>query len=33
MSPYRSAQYRRQATRRGKKRAILAVAHAMLVMA
>jgi transposase len=30
---YLSAQYRRLATRRGKKRAILAVAHAMLVMA
>jgi transposase len=30
---YLSAQYRRLATRRGKKRAILAVAHSMLVMA
>jgi transposase len=30
---YLSAQYRRLATRRGKKRAIMAVAHAMLVMA
>jgi transposase len=31
--PYLSAQYRRLATRRGKKRAILAVAHSILVMA
>jgi transposase len=30
---YLSAQYRRLATRRGKKRAILAVAHSILVMA
>jgi transposase len=30
---YLSAQYRRLATRRGKKRAIMAVAHSMLVMA
>jgi transposase len=30
---YLSAQYRRLAARRGKKRAILAVAHSMLVMA
>jgi transposase len=30
---YLSAQYRRLSTRRGKKRAILAVAHSMLVMA
>jgi transposase len=30
---YLSARYRRLAARRGKKRAILAVAHAMLVMA
>jgi transposase len=28
-----SAQYRRLATRRGKKRAILALAHSMLIMA
>jgi transposase len=32
-STYLSAQYRRLATRRGKKRAILAVAHSLLVMA
>jgi transposase len=32
-STYLSAQYRRLATRRGKKRAIMAVAHSMLVMA
>jgi transposase len=32
-STYLSAQYRRLAARRGKKRAILAVAHSMLVMA
>jgi hypothetical protein len=32
-SSYLSAQYRRLAARRGKKRAILAVAHLMLVMA
>jgi transposase len=32
-STYFSAQYRRLAARRGKKRAILAVAHSMLVMA
>jgi transposase len=32
-SPYLSAQSRRLAARRGKKRAILAVAHSMLVMA
>jgi transposase len=32
-STYLSAQYRRLATRRGHKRAILAVAHSMLVMA
>ena len=31
--PDRRAQYRRLAARRGKKRAILAVAHSMLVMA
>jgi transposase len=30
---YLSAQYRRLATRRGKNRAIMAVAHSMLVMA
>jgi transposase len=30
---YLSAQYRRVSTRRGKKRAILAVAHSILVMA
>ena len=30
---YLSAQYRRLASRRGKKRAILAVAHSILVMA
>jgi transposase len=30
---YLSAQYRRLATRRGKKRAMMAVAHSMLVMA
>jgi transposase len=30
---YLSAQYKRLASRRGKKRAILAVAHSMLVMA
>jgi transposase len=32
-STYLSAQYRRLATRRGKKRAIMAVAHPMLIMA
>jgi transposase len=32
-STYLSAQYRRLATRRGKKRAIMAVAHSMLIMA
>jgi transposase len=32
-STYLSAQYRRLATRRGKKRAMMAVAHSMLVMA
>ena len=32
-STYLNAQYRRLATRRGKKRAILAVAHSILVMA
>ena len=32
-STYLSAQYRRLAARRGKKRAILAVAHSLLVMA
>ncbi len=32
-SPYLRAQYRRLAARRGKQRAMLAVAHAMLVMA
>jgi transposase len=31
--PYLSAQYRRLSTRRGTKRAILAVAHSILVMA
>jgi transposase len=30
---YLSAQYRRRAARRGKKRALMAVAHSMLVMA
>jgi transposase len=32
-SPSLSAQYRRLATRRGKKRAMIAVAHARLIMA
>jgi transposase len=32
-STYLSAQYRRLATRRGKKRAIMAVAHSILIMA